>query len=188
MARNGSFGSSTACRGEGGDGRALGCYDILSGRAVCGIDNLPSSAKGSIEIDEARRDLRVAVGQIIFALQQLSLGGEHIQKVDRPLRVTLPRGLQGGLIFSDGAGDVGASALRFAIGRQRIVDVLPGPQNRFLKQDSCLALLRFPQRQCAPQIGIEIAGPTANVVDAGENRLPRRKLSTPAAPFNVTSG
>jgi hypothetical protein len=34
-----------------------------------GIRDFPSSAEGAIEIDEIRRDLRVTVGKIIFALQ-----------------------------------------------------------------------------------------------------------------------
>jgi len=37
------------------------------------ICDLPSSPEGAIKIDEIYRDLRVAVGKIVFALQQLGL-------------------------------------------------------------------------------------------------------------------
>jgi hypothetical protein len=85
-------------------GRVLWYCNVLSGHAVC---NLPSSAEGSIQIDEVCRDLRVAVGQIIFALQQLGLCRDDIQEVDRPLRVTLPGGslvLSGTWWVNSGAG------------------------------------------------------------------------------------
>src|SRR5258708_27491603 len=97
------------------------------------IRDFPSSAEGAIEIDEIRRDLRVTVGKIIFALQQLSLCRDNIQEVDRTLLITLPGGLQSGLIFSDGPGDVAAPELRFAIGGDGVVDLLPGPHDGFLK-------------------------------------------------------
>ena len=44
----------------------------------------PSSPEGAIKIDEIRRDLRVAVGKIIFALEQLSLCRDDIQDRTRP--------------------------------------------------------------------------------------------------------
>src|SRR3984893_14127707 len=125
-------------------GSDLSRSNLLSRRAICTIDDicgLPSSAEGAIEIDEICRDLRVAVGKIIFALQQLGLCRDDIQEVDRTLRVTLPGGLQGGLIFSDGPGDIGTPELRFAIGRHGVVDFLPGTQDRLLKQDGRLPLL-----------------------------------------------
>src|SRR5260370_30400078 len=105
------------------------CSNLLSRRGICAIGDirhLPSSAEGAVKIEEAGRDLRVAAGEIIFALQQLGLCGDDIQEVDRTLRVTLPGGLQSGLIFSDGPGDIGTPMLRFAIGRQGVVDLLPG--------------------------------------------------------------
>src|SRR6266403_1503168 len=77
------------------------------------IRDFPSSAEGAIEIDEIRRDLRVAVGKIIFALQQLGLCRDDIQEVDRTLLITLPGGLQSCLIFSDGPGNICTQALRF---------------------------------------------------------------------------
>jgi len=123
-------------------GGVLWCSNVLSRRAICTIGDicdLPSSPEGAIKIDEICRDLRVAVGKIIFALQQLGLCRDDIQEVDRTLRVTLPGGLQSGLIFRDGPGNIGTPALRFAIGRQGVVDLLPGAQDRFLKEDG-----RFP--------------------------------------------
>ena len=75
------------------------------------IRDLPSSAEGAIEIDEICRNLRVAVGKIIFALQQLGLCRDDVQEVDRTLRVTLPGGLQSGPTFSDGPGDIGTAEL-----------------------------------------------------------------------------
>jgi hypothetical protein len=54
------------------------------------ICDLPSSPESAIEIDEICRDLRVAVGKVIFALQQLGLCRGDIQEVGRTLRVTLP--------------------------------------------------------------------------------------------------
>jgi len=48
------------------------------------IRDFPSSAEGAIEIDEIRRDLRVAVGKIIFALEQLGLCRDDIQDRTRP--------------------------------------------------------------------------------------------------------
>src|SRR5882757_4512269 len=92
--------------------------NLLQRRALCTIGDicdLPSSPEGAIKIDKICRDLRVAVGEVIFALQQLRLCRDDIQEVDRTLRVTLPGGLQSGLVFSDGPGDIGASALHFAI-------------------------------------------------------------------------
>ena len=121
----------------------LSCSNRLSRRTTCTIDDicdLPPSPEGAIKIDEVCRDLRVAVGKIIFALQQLGLCRNDIQEVDRTLRVTLPGGSQSGLIFSDGPGDIGTPVLRFAIGRQGVVDLLPGPQDRFLKENGCLPL------------------------------------------------
>src|SRR5260370_14756678 len=98
-------------------GGLLWCSNLLSRRGIRTIDDicyLPSSPEGAIEIDEICRDLRVAVGKIIFALQQLCLCGDDIQEVDRTLRVTLPGGLQSGLIFSDGPGDIGTPLLPFS--------------------------------------------------------------------------
>src|ERR1700675_2780138 len=121
-------------------------------RTIGGLCTLTTSPAGAIKIDEGCRDLRVAVGKIIFALQQLGLCRDDIQEVDRALRVTLPGGLQRGLIFSDRPGDIGTPELRFAIGRQGVVDLLPGAQHRFPKEDGCLPLSRFAQRQGAPQL------------------------------------
>src|SRR3984885_9003969 len=103
------------------------------------VCEFPASAESAINVDEICCDLRVAVGKVVLALQQLGLCRGDIQEVGRTLRVTLPCGLQSGLIFRDGAGDVDAPALRFAIVRHGVVDLLPGPQDRFLKEDS-----RFP--------------------------------------------
>src|ERR1700722_8364431 len=105
--------------------------------AIC---ELPTSPESAIKIDEICRDLRIALGKVIFALQQLGLCRGDIQEVGRTLRVTLPGGLQSGLIFRDGAGDVDAPALGFAIIRQGVVDLLPGPQDSFLKEDSRFSL------------------------------------------------
>jgi hypothetical protein len=69
------------------------------------ICDLPSSPERAIKIDEVCRDFRVAVGKIIFALQQLGLRRDDIQEVDCALRVTLPGGLQSGPIFGDGPVD-----------------------------------------------------------------------------------
>src|SRR3979411_1683066 len=129
-------------------GGVLWRCNVLSRRGICtigGICNLPASPEGAIKIDEIGRDLGVAVGKIIFALQQLGLCRDDIQEVDRTLRVTLPRSLQSSLIFSDGSGNVGTPALRFAIGRQGVVDLLPGPQDRFLKEDGRFSLSGFPR-------------------------------------------
>ena|SRR5216684_2996921 len=74
-------------------GGVLWRSDLLSRRAIYIIGHicdLPSSAEGPIKIDEIRRDLRVAIGKIIFALQQLGLCRGDIEEVDRPLRVMLP--------------------------------------------------------------------------------------------------
>jgi len=57
-------------------GGVLWRSDLLSRRAIYIIGHicdLPSSAEGPIKIDEICRDLRVAIGKIIFALQQLGL-------------------------------------------------------------------------------------------------------------------
>src|SRR6202040_2957452 len=132
----------------------LWCSNRLSRRAICTIGDIrevPSSPEGAIKIDEICRNQRVAVGKIIFALQQLGLCRDDIQEIDRTLRVTLPGGLQSGLIFSDGPGDIGTPVLRFAIGRQGVVDLLPGQQDRLLKKDGRFPLSRFAQRQGAPQ-------------------------------------
>jgi hypothetical protein len=62
-------------------GRALWCRNVLSRRAICticDICDLPSSPKGAIKIDEICRDLGIAVGKIIFALQQLGLCRDDI--------------------------------------------------------------------------------------------------------------
>src|ERR1700687_110366 len=100
--------------------RALGpchllwCFNRTSRRASCTIGDirdLPSSPEGAIEIDEICRDPRVAIRKIIFALQQLGLCRDDIQEVDRTLRVTLPGGLQRGLIFRDGPGNMAAPEL-----------------------------------------------------------------------------
>ena len=56
------------------------------------IQDLPSSPKGAIKIDKICRDPRLAIGKIIFALQQSGLCRDDIQEVDRTLRVTLPGG------------------------------------------------------------------------------------------------
>src|SRR3977135_1338025 len=143
--------------------------NLLSRCAICTIGDicdLPSSSQGAIKIDEMCRELGVDVSKIIFALQQLGLCRDDVEEVDRTLRVTLPRSLQSSLIFSDGSGNVGTPALRFAIGRQGVVDLLPGPQDRSLKEDGRFSLSCFSQRQdtlnCPPsKIGIEIDGPTA---------------------------
>jgi hypothetical protein len=79
--------------------------------AICivgDICHLPSSPKGAIKIDEICCDQGVAVGKVVLALKQLGLCRGDIQEVGRSLRATLPRGLQSGLIFRDGAGDVRA--------------------------------------------------------------------------------
>jgi hypothetical protein len=60
---------------------ALWCSNLLSRRAICTIGDicdLPSSPEGAIKIDEVCRDLRVAVGKIIFALEQLGLCRDDI--------------------------------------------------------------------------------------------------------------
>jgi hypothetical protein len=109
-------------------GGVLRRSNLLSRRAICIIGHicdLPSSAEGPIKIDEICRGLRIAVGKIIFALQQLGLCRDDIQEVDRTLLVTLPGGSQSGLIFGDRPGNIGTPALRFAIGRQGVVDLLP---------------------------------------------------------------
>jgi hypothetical protein len=62
-------------------GGALWNSNLLSRRAICTIGDicdLPSSPEGAIKIDEVCRDLRVAVGKIIFALQQLGLCRDDI--------------------------------------------------------------------------------------------------------------
>src|ERR1700716_1345980 len=118
-------------------------FNLLSRRGSCtksDICDLPSSPERAIKIDEIRRDLRLAVGKIIFALEQLGLCRDDIQEVDRTLRITLPGGLQGRPIFADGAGDMAAPKLRLAIGRDGIVDFLPGPQDGFLKDNGRLPL------------------------------------------------
>jgi hypothetical protein len=59
----------------------LWCCNVLSRRAICTIGDIcdfPSSPKGAIKIDEICRDLRVTVGKIIFALQQLGLCRDDI--------------------------------------------------------------------------------------------------------------
>jgi hypothetical protein len=74
-------------------GGVLWCSNLLSRRAIYpmgDICDLPSSPESAIEIDEICRDLRVAVGKVIFALQQLGLCRGDIQEVGRTLRVTLP--------------------------------------------------------------------------------------------------
>jgi hypothetical protein len=79
--------------------------------AICivgDICDLPSSPEGAIKIDEICCDQGVAVGKVVLALKQLGLCRGDIQEVGRSLRVTLPCGLQSGLIFRDGAGDVRA--------------------------------------------------------------------------------
>src|ERR1700758_1515827 len=76
-------------------------------RTMDDIRDLPSSTEGAIKTDENCRDQRVAVGKIIFALQQLGLCRDDIQEVDRTLGVTLPGGLQSVPIFSDGPGNIG---------------------------------------------------------------------------------
>src|SRR4029077_11197281 len=121
---------------------SLSCFNLLSRHIIPtkgDICDLPSSPEGAIKTNEIRRNLRVAVGKIIFALQQLSLCRDDIQEVDRTLRVTLPGSLQSVLILSDGPGDIGTLVLRFTISRQGIIDFLPSPQDRFLKEDD-----RFP--------------------------------------------
>src|SRR6266404_405133 len=100
-------------------GGVLWCSNVLSQRAICTIGDIcdfPSSPKRAIKIDEIYRDLRVTVGKIIFALQQLGLCREDIEEVDRTLLITLPGDLQRRVIFSDGPGDMAAPELRFAIG------------------------------------------------------------------------
>src|SRR5260370_35797692 len=99
---------------------------MLDGARIGGICDLPASPEGAIKIDEICRDLRVAVGKIILALQQLGLCRDDIQEVDRTLRVTLPGASQRGLIFSDGPGDIAAPVWGFAMSRQGIFDRLPG--------------------------------------------------------------
>ena len=47
------------------------------------VRDLPTSAESAIKIDEICRDLRVAFGKIIFALQQLGLCRGDIQEVGR---------------------------------------------------------------------------------------------------------
>src|SRR6202048_889925 len=134
-------------------GSALSRSDLLSRRAIRTIDDihdLPSSTEGAIKVDEIGRDLGVAVGKIVFALQQLGLCRDDIEEVDRTLLITLPGDAQRVLIFSDGAGDIGTPELRFAIGRQGVVDLLPGPQHDFLKENGGLPLLRLAQLQGAP--------------------------------------
>jgi hypothetical protein len=57
-------------------GGVLWCSKFLSRRAICqmgDICDLPSSPEGTIKIDEICRDLRIAVGKVVFALQQLGL-------------------------------------------------------------------------------------------------------------------
>src|SRR5271154_5606299 len=100
------------------------------------IYDFPTSPEGAIKIDQICCDLRVAVGKIILALKQLGLRRGDIQEVRGSLRVTLPCGLQSGLIFRNGAG---------------VVDLLPGPQDRFPKEDSRFPLSCFAQSQGAPQ-------------------------------------
>jgi hypothetical protein len=117
--------------------------NLLRQHTICAmghVRDLPASAERAIHIDEVCRDLRVAVGKVIFALQQLGLCRVDIQEVGRALRVTLPGGLQSGLVFRDGAGDVDAPALRFSKVRQGVVDLLPSPQNRFPEEDGCFPL------------------------------------------------
>ena len=61
-------------------------FNLLSRRGSCtksDICDLPSSER-AIKIDEIRRDLRVAVGKIIFALEQLGLCRDDIQDRTRP--------------------------------------------------------------------------------------------------------
>src|SRR5258707_5639978 len=82
------------------------------------IRDFPSSAEGAIEIDEIRRDLRVAVGKIIFVLQQLCLCRDDIHEVDRTLGVTLAGGLHSCLLCSDGLGDNGKPEWCFTVCRQ----------------------------------------------------------------------
>ena len=95
--------SSTRARTSGND-NALRRFNFLPSRAICikpEIRDLPSSTEGAIKVDEICRYLGVAVGKIIFALQQLGLCRDDIQEIDRTFRVTLSGGLQRGLIFGD---------------------------------------------------------------------------------------
>ena len=60
----------------------LSRFNLLSRRGSCtknDICDLPSSPERAIKIDEIRRELRVAVGKIIFALEQLGLCRDDIQ-------------------------------------------------------------------------------------------------------------
>jgi len=103
------------------------------------VRDLPTSAESAIKIDETCRDLRVAFGKIIFTLQQLGLCRGDIQEVSGAVRVSLPCGFQSGLILRSGTRNIDPPTLGFAIGRQRVVDLFPSPQNYFLKRDG-----RFP--------------------------------------------
>src|ERR1700688_3249762 len=96
----------------------VGQFQTRGISTIGGICDLPASPEGPIKIDEIRRDLRVAVGKVILALQQLGLCRDDIQEVDRTLRVTLSGGSQRGLIFSDRPGDICTPVLRFAVSRQ----------------------------------------------------------------------
>jgi hypothetical protein len=69
--------------------------------AIAEIGDLPPAPESAIKIHEIDGNLGVAVGEIIFALQQLALCRGDIEEVDRPLRVPLPRRLQSSPIFGD---------------------------------------------------------------------------------------
>src|ERR1700730_3734427 len=109
MLRRKAWNAFRRSRPNSGTAAALSRSNLLSRRAIRTMDDihdLPSSTEGAIEIDETCRDLGVAVSKIIFALQQLGLCRDDVQEVDRALLITLPGGLQSGLIFSDRPGNI----------------------------------------------------------------------------------
>ena len=56
-----------------------------------GKRRLPTPTERFIEDDEIDRSAGLALCQIAFGVEQVSLHGEHVKKIDRPLAIALLR-------------------------------------------------------------------------------------------------
>src|SRR5208283_616702 len=107
--------------------------------------NLPPAAERAVEAHEIARNLHVALHEVVLAAQQLRERRVHVQKVHEPFLIALPRCAERDLVLRGSARRRRSLLLRLRIGGQRVVDLLPGAQERLLEIDRGFAMPRFLQ-------------------------------------------
>jgi diguanylate cyclase (GGDEF)-like protein len=113
---------------------------------------LPAAAQRLVKCDKIGGHCRRAAGKLLLRREQVGLRHQHCQKVRHTLLVSALRKIQRPLILSHRPDQFISPRLFRLIGRQRVVNVVPGLQDSLLEVDRRLLLLGLAQLQSRAQL------------------------------------